>query len=65
MVSIANGFAGNKNNKAIDIDQLLPFPLDDEKHAVDQQTTLIAKDLFRKRKLPIHVIAALNEFITL
>jgi len=64
MVSIANGFAGNKTNKPVDIDQLLPFPLDEDRHALDQQTNRIAKELFRKRKIPLHVIAALNDLIS-
>tara|TARA_X000000950_G_scaffold79132_1_gene99498 strand:+ start:1910 stop:2170 length:261 start_codon:yes stop_codon:yes gene_type:complete len=65
VVSVANGFAGAKNNKAIPVDDLLPFPLDEKAFNKNKVTLDIIQDLIRRGKLPIHVIASLNAVISI
>lgn len=65
VVSIANGFAGAKNNKPIPIDDLLPFPLDEKEFNTNKGTIDILHHLIKRNKLPVHVIASLKTVISL
>ena len=65
VVSVANGFAGAKNNKSIPVDDLLPFPLDEKTFNKNQVTSEVLQDLIRRKMLPIHVIASLNKVISI
>ena len=63
ILSIAKSFSGSKGQDP-DIDQLLPFPLNEEVSMVLVETREIMKKLIARRKLPVRVIAALNKVIT-
>ena len=65
VVSVANGFAGAKNNKPIPVDDLLPFPLDEKTFNKNQATAEILQNLVRRGKVPVHVIASLNAVISI
>lgn len=64
VVSVANGFAGSKNNKPLPIDDLLPFPLDEKAVQKNQAISDVYQKLIKSKKIPIHVIAALNSVIS-
>lgn len=64
VISIAQSFSKDKTS-AVPMDQLLPFPLDEEGSVVVNETRAIIKQLIAKQKLPIHVIAAINKAITM
>ena len=63
IISIAKSFSGDKGAET-PIDQLLPFPLNEEANQHLLATKEIMKKLIAQRKLPISVIAALNKVIT-
>jgi len=63
IISIAKSFGGDKGSET-PIDQLLPFPLNEESNLAISETKEILKELIAKRKLPVRVIAALNKVIT-
>ena len=63
VISIAKSFGGDKGSDT-PIDQLLPFPLNEEANQHLLETKEIMKKLIAQRKLPISVIAALNKVIT-
>ncbi len=63
IVSIAKSFSGDKSTPT-PIDDLLPFPLNEESNLVLVETKEIFKKLIAQRKLPVSVIAALNKVIT-
>lgn len=63
VISIAKSFGGDKGSDT-PIDQLLPFPLNEEANQHLLETKEILKKLIAQRKLPISVIAALNKVIT-
>jgi hypothetical protein len=63
IISIAKSFGGNKGTET-PIDELLPFPLNEEANKNLLETKEIMKKLIARRKLPISVIAALNKVIT-
>ena len=63
VVSVANGLGGGKSKCEISIDDLLPFPLDEEAYARNSETEHVTKELIRKRRLPLHVIAALSKIM--
>ncbi len=63
ILSIAKSFSGSKGQDP-DIDQLLPFPLNEEVSMVLVETREVMKKLIARRKIPVRVIAALNKVIT-
>lgn len=63
IISIAKSFGGDKGSET-SIDQLLPFPLNEETNLALSETKEVLKELIAKRKLPVRVIAALNKVIT-
>jgi hypothetical protein len=63
IISIAKSFGGDKGSET-PIDQLLPFPLNEETNQNLLESKEILKKLIAQRKLPISVIAALNKVIT-
>lgn len=63
VISIAKSFGGDKGSET-PIDQLLPFPLNEEANQHLLETKEVMKKLIAQRKLPISVIAALNKVIT-
>ena len=63
ILSIAKSFSGGKGDEP-NMDQLLPFPLNQESNLTIVETREILKDLIARRKLPVSVIAALNKVIT-
>lgn len=65
VVSVANGFAGSKNNKPLPIDDLLPFPLDEKAVQKNEATSNVIQALIKLGKIPIHVIASLNSVISI
>ena len=63
ILALAKSFGGDKGGD-VPIDQLLPFPLNEESNLVLVETKEIFKQLIARRKLPVSVIAALNKVIT-
>lgn len=63
VVSVAKGFSGDKSESP-SLDQFLPFPIDQESNEFIAETKEIHKKLVSRRKLPLHVIAALNKVIS-
>lgn len=63
LISIAQSFGGQKGDP-VEIDKLLPFPMDAEAARVLDETAEVFKRLIKDRKLPIHVIAALKKVIS-
>ena len=63
ILSIAKSFSGSKGTDP-DMDQLLPFPLNQESNVTLTETKEMLKALIERRKLPVNVIAALNKVIT-
>lgn len=63
IISIAKSFGGDKGSD-IALDQLLPFPINEEANQDMLYTKEALKKLITQRKIPIHVIAALNKVIT-
>jgi hypothetical protein len=63
VISIAKSFGGNKGAET-PIDQLLPFPLNEDTNRNLLETKEVMKKLIAQRKLPISVIAALNKVIS-
>ncbi len=63
IISIAKSFSGDKGSD-VALDQLLPFPISEEANQDMLYTKEALKKLITQRKVPIHVIAALNKVIT-
>ena len=63
IISIARSFGGEKGGE-VPIDQLLPFPLNEEANLALTETREVLKSLIAQQKLPVRVIAALNKVIT-
>jgi hypothetical protein len=63
VISVAKGFSGDKS-PIPELDQFLPYPLDQESNEFIAETKLVYKGLLAKQVLPLHVIAALNKVIT-
>lgn len=65
VVAIAQSFGGGKNKaKQIPLTDYLPFDLNPEHSASRMETQQVIKKLIQLKKLPVHVIAALNKVIT-
>lgn len=65
VLAVANGFSGNKSDCKVKIDELLPFPLDENAKNEQDATETTVKALVKAGKLPLHVVAALSRVITL
>jgi hypothetical protein len=63
IIGIAKSFSKEKTGD-VNIDQLLPFPLNEEANLFVAETREIFKDLIAKRKLPVSVIASLSKVIS-
>jgi len=63
IIGIAKSFSKEKTGD-VNIDQLLPFPLNEEANLFVAETREIFKDLISKRKLPVSVIASLSRVIS-
>ena len=63
VISVANGFAGNKSSNDVKLDDLLPFPLDEDAAERNTETEHILKELIRTRRIPVNVISALSRVI--
>ena len=63
VVSVAKGFSGDKSESP-SLDQFLTFPIDQESNEFMADTKEIHKKLISLRKVPLHVIAALNKVIS-
>ena len=64
VISIAQGFSKKSKSQPIPIDQLLPYPINEDATAVMVETKEIYKKLLAQRKLPIHVIGGLSKVIS-
>ena len=64
IISIAQSFGKQGKSQPIPLDQLLPFPLDEDATAAMAETKEIYKKLLAQRKLPIHVIGGLSKVIS-
>ena len=65
VVAIAHSFGGGKNKaKEIPLSDYLPFDLNPGDSAFRMETREILKNMIERRKLPVHVIAALNKVIS-
>lgn len=63
--SIANGLSGDKSGKIPSLDELLPFPLNEEQYDYNKETTATVQKLIKRGALPLHVISALDKVIAL
>ena len=63
VIAVANGLGGSKSSNDVRIDDLLPFPLDEDASARNSETEHILKELIRNRRIPVHVISALSKVI--
>lgn len=63
VIAVANGFGGNKSSNDVKLDELLPFPLDEDAAERNTETEHILKELIRNRRIPVHVIAAVSKVI--
>jgi len=63
IIGIAKSFSKEKTGD-VNIDQLLPFPLNEEANLFVAETREIFKGLIAKRKLPVSVIASLSKVIS-
>ena len=63
IIGIAKSFSKEKTGE-VNIDQLLPFPLNEESNLFVAETREIVKGLIAKRKLPVSVIASLSKVIS-
>ena len=63
IIGIAKSFSKEKTGD-VNIDQLLPFPLNEEANLFVAETSEIFKALLAKRKLPVSVIASLSKVIS-
>ena len=63
ILSIAKSFSNNKGTET-KIDELLPFPLNEDSNLTLIETKEIFKRLIAERKIPVSVIAALNKVIS-
>ena len=63
IIGIAKSFSKEKTGE-VNIDQLLPFPLNEEANLFVAETREIFKGLIAKRKLPVSVIASLSKVIS-
>lgn len=64
IISIAQSFGKQGKAQPVPLDQLLPFPLDEDATAAMAETKEIYKKLLAQRKLPIHVIGGLSKVIS-
>ena len=63
VISIAKSFSNEKSGD-VNIDQLLPFPLNEDATVFIAETREVFKTLIAKRKLPVSVIASLSKVIS-
>ena len=63
VIGIAKSFSKEKSSD-VNIDQLLPFPLNEDANLFIAETREIFKGLIAKRKLPVSVIASLSRVIS-
>tara|TARA_B100000085_G_scaffold64292_1_gene57104 strand:- start:3277 stop:3603 length:327 start_codon:yes stop_codon:yes gene_type:complete len=63
VIGIAKSFSKEKSSD-VNIDQLLPFPLNEDANLFIGETREIFKGLIAKRKLPVSVIASLSRVIS-
>lgn len=64
VISIAQSFSKEGKSQPIPLDQLLPYPLDEDASTLMAETKEIYKKLLAQRKLPIHVIGGLSKVIS-
>ena len=64
VISIAQSFSKQGKSQPIPLDQLLPYPLDEDASTSMAETKEIYKKLLAQRKLPIHVIGGLSKVIS-
>lgn len=64
VISIAQSFSKQGKSQPIPLDQLLPYPLDEDASTIMAETKEIYKKLLAQRKLPIHVIGGLSKVIS-
>lgn len=63
IIQAVSGLSGNKKPPQVDIGQFLPFEVDSETHAFNEQTKLILRKLIKEGVIPSQVIAALQPLI--
>ena len=63
VIGIAKSFSNEKSGE-VNIDQLLPFPLNEDATMFIAETREVFKTLIAKRKLPVSVIASLSKVIS-
>ena len=64
VLAIAQSFSKEGKSQPIPLDQLLPYPLDEDASTLMAETKEIYKKLLAQRKLPIHVIGGLSKVIS-
>ena len=65
VVAIAHSFSGDRHKaKEIPLSDYLPFDLNPGDSAFRMETRELLKKFIERRKLPVHVIAALNKVIS-
>ena len=64
VISIAQSLSKQGKSQPIPLDQLLPYPLDEDASTIMAETKEIYKKLLAQRKLPIHVIGGLSKVIS-
>ena len=64
VLAIAQSFSKEGKSQPIPLDQLLPYPLDEDASTLMAETKEIYKKLLAQRKLPIHVIAGISKVIS-
>jgi len=64
VLAIAQSFSKEGKSQPTPIDQLLPFPLDEDASTNMAETKEIYKKLLAQRKLPVHVIGGISKVIS-